>query len=243
MQNNTEHISPYIKNIMDWKIREIIKGYLEAYTIFTEKYHSTSNRNKITFSDLRKICDILYDAKENYHLLFKKVLHPKKQIFETANKITPNSREIKFINNVGVLFHRIMVARELKYIIDYYKEDSDWYEESKISLATNLRKINKLFADGLEIFIANLNNYTDNVLLVTYFLENRKLIEKIFQNKIEKFISLMDQNRSIEEIYLSVAKYYLESGWIVKAKGILKFIIKKCPKHKEAVKILKSMNQ
>ena len=129
--NNDSNISSYILGIKEWKIQEIISGYINALLIFNKSSKSYRSQQQITFSNLRKICDTLYETKENFHLIYKRVLNPKKQIFEAVDKLTPNEREINFMNNIGLLFHRILVARELKYLIDYYEQDSEFYQESK----------------------------------------------------------------------------------------------------------------
>ncbi|OQX94337.1 hypothetical protein B6I21_09575 [candidate division KSB1 bacterium 4572_119] len=98
MADEKAQISPYVQNIRDWKIREIISGYFDALLIFKNYKRSKSKVANIPFSSLRKICDTLWDVKENFHLIFKRVLNPKKKIFEQCDKLTPNDLEIELMN-------------------------------------------------------------------------------------------------------------------------------------------------
>jgi len=231
-------VSPYVKNIKDWKIREILSGYFDAILTFRKHHRSRRKKEKITFSTLRKICDILYDAKESFHLLFRRIMNPKKKIFEQSNKLTPNDLEIQLMNNIGILFHRVMVARELKYLIDYYEVDSEGYEEAKLSLDNNLEKIDMLFNHGIEIILKIIDNYHDNILLLTYFLENKTSLKKIFKNGFEDIIKIFVKNRDLEDIYLEAGKYYLESGWNDRARDAFRLVLKLFPTHSEAKLLL-----
>ncbi|HDP99386.1 MAG TPA: tetratricopeptide repeat protein [bacterium] len=238
MVAENDQISPYIKKVKDWKFREIISGYFDAVLMFKQHYHPRSKTNTITFSTLRKVCDILYDTKENLHLIFRHLINPKKQIFEQAHKITPSELEIAFMNNVGILFHRVMVSRELKYLLDYYEEDSGGYEESKSSLELNLRKIDELIEQGVEILIKMLENYQDNILIITYFLENKKALTKAFKNRFKCIIKILIKDQKLEDIYLSTGKYYMASGWYEKAELAFERALKSHPGHPEAKKLL-----
>ncbi len=61
--NNDSKISSYISGIKDWKIQEIISGYLNALLIFKISNKSIQIPINVSFSNLRKMCDILYDVK------------------------------------------------------------------------------------------------------------------------------------------------------------------------------------
>lgn len=241
MANAKDPVSPYIGNIRNWKIREIISGYFEALIHYKEFYRPFGKIDKMPFSTLRKICDILYDAKENFHLIFKRVMNPKKKIFEQASKFVPSELEISFMNNIGILFHRVMIARELKYMMDYYEEETENYEEAKGSLVTNLKKIDILFDQGIEIILQLLEDYHDNILLLTYFMENIELLKSVANIKPEKIISTFISDKKIEDIYIAAGKYYLESGWQDKSRTLLKEFIRNIPDKKEALAILKNI--
>ncbi len=241
MGDVNEQVSPYIKNIRNWKIREIINGYFDALLLFKKFYRPPGKIEKMTYSTLRKICDILYEAKENFHLIFKRVLNPKKKFFEQANKFTPNDLEINFMNVIGILFHRVMVAREMKYLMDYYEENTENYDEAKSSLERNMKKIDFFFNQGVEIIHQLLEKYQDNILLLTYFLENAETLKSVAKINLETFFANFEDHKKIEELYLEAGKYYFESGWKEKTRSILKELMKIIPNPKEAIEFLKQI--
>lgn len=230
--------SPYIENIKDWKIREMAVGYLQAKASF-EKYNKPTNI--ISFKILKEICDTLYDVKENHHLIFKKIIDPKKGKFETANKFTPNEADINFMNNVGLLFHKVMVARELKYILDYYEEDTTGYQETKASLERNLQRIAMLFHQGNDVLQAMLESHKNNIYLITYFLENQEFCKKQFKLDINSLLSMLTDEDGLEKAYLNAAQFYASSGWNDKVKNMCKKSLQLNPQNEEAKQLLKNI--
>lgn len=241
MEETKNKISPYIAGIKDRKIRQLISRYLDAHSFFKE-YNKLFHEGVImSFSNLRKVHDILWDIKEGFHVIYKRVLNPKKKIFEPASKFTPSDSEIKFMNNVGLLFHKVMVARELKYVLDYYEEDSISYQETKASLERNLDRINLLFDQGLELLVQILENYQNNIQLITYFLEYKEKCEPLFDKKIEELLKILSRGRDIEDIYMDAVHYYQNSGWTEKAEDILRKLMKINPSHEKAALMLQAI--
>ncbi len=243
MEEAKAKISPYITSIKDRKIRQIIARYLGAYSSFKDYNKSFHEGIIMSYSNLRKVHDILWDIKENFHLIYKRVLNPRKKIFEQANKFTPSDSEIKFMNNVGLLFHKVMVAREFKYVLDYYEEDSDSYQQTKASLEWNLDRINLLFDQGLELLIEILENYQNNIQLITYFLEDKEKCESLFNKKIEELLKVLSRGRNTEDIYMDAVHYYQNSGWPDKAENILRKLLKINPSHEKAALLLQAIKK
>jgi hypothetical protein len=235
-------ISPYIAGIKDRKIRQIFSRYLDAYSSFKEYNKSFHEGVIMSFSNLRKVHDILWDIKENFHLIYKRVLNPKKKIFEQANKFTPSDSEIKFWNNVGLLFHKVMVAREFKYVLDYYEEDSSGYQDTKASLERNLDRINLLFDQGVKLLVQMLENYQNNIQLITYILENKEKCESLLNKNIKELLEILSRGRDIEDIYMDSVHYYQNSGWTDKAEEVLKELLKINPSHEKAALMLQAIN-
>jgi len=235
-------ISPYIAGIKDRKIRQIIGRYLDAYGSFKEYNKSFHEGVMMSFSNLRKVHDILWDIKENFHLIYKRILNPKKKIFEQASKFIPSESEINFWNNVGLLFHKVMVARELKYVLDYYEEDSSGYQDTKASLERNLDRINLLFDQGVELLVQMLENYQNNIQLITYFLDNKEKCESLLKKNIKELLEILSHGRDIEDIYMDAVHYYQNSGWTDKAEEVLRALLKINPSHEKAALMLQAIN-
>lgn len=242
MEETKPKISPYIAGIKDRKIRLIISRYLDAYGSFKEYNESFHEGVIMSFSNLKKVHDILWEIKENFHLIYKRVVNPRKKIFEHADKFTPSDSEIKFMNNVGLLFHKVMVARELKYVLDYYEEDSMGYQETKASLERNLDRVNLLFDQGVELLVQILENYQNNIQLITYILENKVKCESLLKKRIEEILKILSRGRAIEDIYLDAVHYYQNSGWIDKAEDVLRDLLKINPSHEKAALMLQAIN-
>lgn len=242
MEDAKPKISPYIASIKDRKIRQIVSRYLDAYRSFKEYNESYHEGMMMSFSNLRKVHDILWEIKENFHLIHKRVLNPRKKIFEQANKFTPSDSEISFMNNVGLLFHKVMVARELKYVLDYYEEDSSSYQETRASLERNLDRINSLFDQGTKLLVQMLVNYQNNIQLITYILENQEICESLLQKNNIELLSILSRGRDIEDIYMDAVHYYQNSGWSDKAEEVLRKLLKINPSHEKAAVMLQAIN-
>ena len=125
--------------------------------------------------------------------------------------------------------------------MDYYEEETENYEDAKGSLETNLRKIDILFDQGIEIILQLLEDYHDNILLLTYFMENIDLIKSVGKIKLEDIITIFVGDKKIEDIYLAAGKYYLEGGWKDKSRTILKEFFRYISDKKEAFALLKKV--
>jgi len=242
MEEAKAKISHYIAGIKDRKIRQIISRYLDTYGSFKEYNKSFHEGVIMSYSNLRKVHDILWEIKENFHLVYKRVLNPKKKIFEQANKFTPSDSEINFMNNVGLLFHKVMVARELKYVLDYYEEDSSGYQDTRASLERNLDRIDSLFDLGIKLLVQMLENYQNNIQLITYFLENKKKYESLIQKSNIDLLKILSRGRDIEDIYMDAVHYYQNSGWTDKAEKVLRELLKINPSHEKAAVMLQALN-
>jgi len=242
MNETKPKISPYIEGIKDRKVRQIISRYLDAFEMFKEYNKSFHEGHPMSFANLRKIQDVLWDIKEDHHLIYRRVLSPRKKIFEQANKFTPTDSEINFMNNVGLLFHKVMVARELKYVLDYYEEDTDSYHDTRASLERNLDRIDMLFDQGIELMVLMLENYQNNIQLITYFLEKKAKCESLIKKNIKELLTLLSRGRELEDIYMDAVHYYQNSGWMDKAEGVLRELLKINPAHEKAALMLQAIN-
>jgi len=227
-------VSPYLKQVHDWKIREIVVGFIESKALF-ELYHKRDKSSKlIPFNILRKLCDLLFVTKENYHLLFRNLIDPKKHIFEDANKFTPKASEINLMNTIGLLFHKVMVARELKYMIDYYEEDTRNYQDSLNSLHGHLSRIDDLFVQGIDDLKVMLRGQKGNIYLTTYFLENSEFCKQQFNDGLPELMTLVSKRDGLEKALIDAAKFYEDSGWKEKSRHMCNRCLESFPENEEA---------
>ncbi|MFQ5705879.1 MAG: hypothetical protein ACE5HO_00395 [bacterium] len=232
--SDSVRVKPYILKIKNWKIRNMIMLYLDAREKFLAYRKMIRSGAFLSFERIEEICDILFEIKEDHHLLFKRLVDPKKKKFEKDHKIMPGEVETEFMNNVGLLFHKMMVAKEFKYLMERYLEDSDTFKKSSGELQYQLMKIDKLFDDGIEILKTMIAKYNDNILLLTLLLEDPTRTRKHFGQNVAEILEQFVGGQGLDEVYYSVGKFYVESGWKEKAKSMLKEALRRNPQHQPA---------
>lgn len=239
----SDRVSPYIAKIRTWKVRDIIENYVNALHIFKLYNQEFGNGNDVSFKDLRRISDCLWTAKDGNYQLYRRITNPRQRKFEKARKFTPNEDQIAFMNNVGLLFHKVFVARELKYVLEHYEEDSEEYQETLTELVKILRRIQYLFSQGTDLLLKILEYQSDNIPLLTYLLENKSVIEQATCQKIETVLTHLLGDHSLEEAYYQVGKFYFESGWVERAQSMLQDALVIHPSHASVKKLLKKCEE
>ncbi|NIA30639.1 MAG: hypothetical protein GWP06_12100 [Actinobacteria bacterium] len=230
--------SPFVQANGPWIIRKALSDYLRAKNMFDNMDREISTGRDVSFDYLKKLSDILYTIKEDLYLIFKRVIDPPERKFEKAAKITPNDNEIEFINNAGLLFHKATVARELKYVMEYYATDSKDYKHTKDSLDTYWIRIRELFDDGIEMIKHLLVEYSKNIIVLDFLLEKERYVTEALGESLDTLLQRIEGKEQFDDAYVRVGKYCLESGWRDRAKKYLGEALKINPKNVEAGKLL-----
>lgn len=230
--------SPFVQANKPWIIRKALSDYLRAKNMFDNMDREISTGRDISFDYLKKLSDTLFTIKEDLYLIFKRIIDPLERKFERAAKITPNDNEIEFINNVGLLFHKAMVARELKYVMEYYSTDSKDYIHTKESLETYWIRIRELFEDGIEMIKHLFVEYSKNVIVLYFLLEKERYVTEVLGESLDMLLQRMVAKDQFDDAYVRVGKYCLESGWRDRAKKFLGEALKINPENVEARKLL-----
>jgi hypothetical protein len=213
-----EHVSIFVRNNKSWTIKNVLANYFRAINLDRNIYREYHSGTIVAFEKLKQLGDILYLSKEGFHLVYKRLLNPRENEFEQADKYTPSDAEMDFINNVGLSFHKAMVARELAYMLEYYETESDVdYYKVKGSLDDYVEHLKILFDKGASLIKPFLRNFQDDVVVLSYFLENERYVESVLDAKIKDLF----KGRMEKKIYLKVSEYFLESGWQDRAKKML----------------------
>lgn len=233
-KDENENVKPYLRRVKNWKVRNMVMLYLEARDNF-KKCNSLFKRGSfLSFEKLRDLCDLLFEAKEAHHFIYKRLIDPKKHKFEKIDKFEPDEIELDFMNNIGLLFHKMMVARELKYVMEYYKEESGTFQKNNESLRTHLSLIDSLFDDGVEIVRSLILRDTDNMLLLTFLLENAETTKRHFGKNAVQIVEQFGHGKQLDEIYYSVGTYYMHCGRLDKARKMFKLALRRNQRHKLA---------
>lgn len=234
-----EELSPYVKAYKAWTIRTVISAYFKAKNIFDDMTREQLNGQELSFEKIKKLSDILYGAKENLHLIFKRIIDPEKMLFEKMAKSTPNKTELEFINNVGLLFHKAMVTRELKYVLDHYLHNSKDYRDTKASLDVYWGRMNELFFIGTKLAKTVLEENSDSIEVLSYIVENDKYIEEAVGENVDSLLERIEGEKGLDNAYLRVGEYCIESGWTERARKSLGEAVRINPDNYKAKELLK----
>ena len=144
----------------EW-MRVIIGDYLKARELFC----AYAKDSKESFDRIKEIEELLYRVKEKYKHIFKKPAETG-ELEISKVKLNPNIDEFRFGRNIGMLFHRARVARELTYTLQscqknvlntFFKKGTKEYEEieeeiliTHKELDEDIELMNNWFKKGLE---------------------------------------------------------------------------------------------
>lgn len=237
-----DDVKPYLRRVKNWKVRNMVVLYLQARDLFL-KCNQLFRRGKfLSFDEMKELCDMLYQVKEDHHLLYKRLLDPRKNRFEKSKKFLPDEVEMGFMNNVGLLFHKVMVARELKYLIEHYVEESDAYQRNSENLHSHLDLISTLFDDGVEILRQFIAQNRDNILLLTLLIENADMTIRHFGGSAVQMVEKFAEGNDLADIYCSVGEYYIDCGRVESAKRMFKTALRKNGNHRRAKQQLEALH-
>ncbi len=230
-----EHVTLYVRKCKSWTIKSVLANYFKALNLYAEINHQYHAGKDIKFATLKQLSDILFSAKEGLHLIYKRLSDPRKNEFEKTEKYTPTRAEMNFINNVGISFHKAMVARELKYMMEYYETGANEdYFELESSFHSNIARLGDLFSKASHLLEEFLIAFQDDPVILSYFLENERYIEITLGEEISSLLKHLASNGAAEKSYIKVAKYFIESGWPERAKRILYEALQINPANPEA---------
>ena len=233
-----DKISKYVQTRKSWSIKNVLFNYFAAMNLNAEINQRYNEGLDVSFEYFRDLSDILYNAKEELHLIYKRLHDPRQNRFEEADKYTPNDDEMNFINNVGLLFHKAMVERELKYMLEYYGADEyEDYHELKASLDDYMERISHLFAKGVSLLPRFLRNFQHDVIVLSFFLEHSRETEAMLGFGLDRIFESFNGNGTSP--YVKVARYFIDSGWIERAKKVLSDGLQKDPTNSEIAEVLR----
>lgn len=228
------YVSEYLLSIKDWMIRKMAGEYIGVCEKFKKTYSSAKNKIDFPFDDLDDLCDILYEIKEDHHLIFKRVVGPEKIKEEDRHKIDPAQPEINFIANVGRLFHKMLVARELKYLHKHYDPLNNGDSDAASELEMQIEQINALIEAGIGVLVELMQLHSSNVLMLALIVENDRNLRKSIGMTGKELLKKVTGQPNPEATYYLTGRYYMEGGWYSRAQDMFKRILKANPKHAAA---------
>lgn len=214
-------VSPYVIEIKDWKITNALTNLLKVGDEFNILFETFVKDVDITLTQLLQIHKILKEVQRDLHTVFRRLVEPKKKKFEKAAKFTPSDNEMRLIITVELLLHKLVIVQRQKSSIEFYSESSDGFLETYESISSNMVKIKALFDEARRVMRILLPEYKNNILLVSWILENRDKAAVLLNESIEVLLVEIFGREKLAEAYLKVGEYFLASGWGYRAKSIL----------------------
>jgi hypothetical protein len=232
-----EKIRPFLAINKQWMIKKILVTYFRAKNTFANIDRELQAGHDTTFDRILKLSDVLFVVKEDLHLLFQRITPGRRAIEHENEKIVPSGLEVDLINNVGLLFHKAMVAREQAYILEHYADESADSSLTRANLNSYIDKMRVLFNEGLQIINSLLLDYRDNEVLLYYMITNEHYIRFVFGEELDALLKRM-YGQEIDRAYLLAGAFCLNSGWEEGSRKCLLEALRLNPRNREAKNLL-----
>ena len=227
----------YLAAAKSWKIRNMIEGYVHARLTFQQHWRpKASDHHLPSFEVFKKICDVLQNVKDDHHLIYRRAGAFNGR--DERHKLAPGYAETAFINHVGLLFHKAMVGKELRYMLERYSHDERNWDMHFQEMQTSLARLEKLFEQGHEVMAAFVRSHSDNVLVLSFLLENQRTVAKCFGIRPSEVLRFLVDRLDPQQVYYPVAQYYFESGWYERAHEMAQKAVHKNPGDERAGQLL-----
>lgn len=233
-----ESTNSFVVRSKPWLIRRILSGYLGAKSKYQELEQAKRDHREAAFDDYKWLSDQLFTVKENLHLIFKRLIDPKSNVYENVEKFQPNKDETEFINNVGLLFHKFMVARELKYLIEHYHTDNQDVSDSQESLDLYWQRIGDLFEKGTQVLQILLGEYCTNLVVLIYLMQNADYIRDSIGESVDQILARCPGMKNGASAYMHAGLYCMESGWTTLASQLLNDGLKLYPQDHKIIDLI-----
>lgn len=231
----------------DLFFKDLIHSFLKSKIFFDELYQHYKKNNTIPFERMNFWVGSetkqgpLWNLKDNCHKIFRK---PEFKI---------SLSEYLFDWTLGSIFHEGMKLKEDVYQLEAYLPTSDKIDTSEDgeeiekvleeyftvidkaskNLAAEIESIQYLFLKAAERLRELLINHAHNGLLIRFFFENEKLLEKALgKNSFKEIIASFHPHQP-EKIYFIAGKSYLQGGWFEDAIKYFKKALKINPQNTE----------
>lgn len=243
----------------DEYMRDLISDFIEAKLVFENQYRRFKSGKEIKIEEL----DYWVGTAENKGPLWglKDLCHALLDKDETG--VSRINYEYAFERAIHLIFHNYMSFKEHLYVIQHFesslrkakvKKDENLtraimdfrklMNRIKAEIPEEIETAKELFDIAATLLKLMLPKYKDNILIVEYLLENRKVVEKVYKRGTIKeiFQNIFPQGGE-EEAYLLSAKDFMSKGNYGRASRLMKELLNINPHHQEAKALLKKLKQ
>ena len=212
----------YVRRTKDWTIRHIVATYLSVSEDFLQEYAQLENKSEFSHRLLSKLSDSLYDLKEEIKLIYQPFVVSQNGAKNNDPRFEPTDMEVDFLVNIGLLFHKMVVCREIKYLLDNYNRLSRKYPESADELVLNLGSIFKILSENKTALIRYLKFHSNNITLLAFLLSNTARMKRCVNIQGMELIRRIITVDKLQSMYIEASKYLIESGQFQEARKILR---------------------
>jgi len=108
-------------------------------------------------------------------------------------------------------------------------------------LRVYLQDLDRLFNVGLDILTNLIRLHRDNVLLLSYLIDDSHDAACAYGLEGDHLLSIFLDGAPLSERYEKVARYYLDSGWPDRAQKILEKLLQLDPENQFALEAMRSL--
>lgn len=232
--------SAYLRGVKSWKLRNMAEGYLRARLACQKLCYDLSNNGKLpAFEALQDVSQILAEVKDHHHLVFRR--SEELDLPQSQHKLIPGYAETAFIDHVGLLFHKVMIACELRYILQRYAHDEKEWQRTYDDLLINLTAIRQLFDEGAKTISDLMRTHADNPLMLAFLYENYRWVAKTLHVAAGNVVEELFPDEAPAELYYRIARYYHEGGWNDQAHGAAKRALAHDKNHTGAAELKRTL--
>ena len=244
----------WLEERRDEFLRDIIQQFFDIYLKFNESYQSFRKDGKIKFSLLSQWVGTednkgpLWNFKDLVHNLLDRphqfLTH--EIAFERAIHLIFH-QFMSFKEHIYVLEQYENIAKERFKRVDEelsgaLKDFQKLMMEIRVEMPGEIDSAKELFDTSAKLLRLSLPSYRDNKLVIRYLVENKDKVERVYGKGEWKKILERIFNKKLEKAYYLTAQWYFENGDYSKAVKYLKEAGKLNPSSKEIKNLSKKVS-
>ncbi len=228
----------FIHRTREWTVRNMVATYISVCEEFRKTYDQCENPEDFPHKKLSELADMLFSLKENSKLIYKPFVKSSNRRKQTDHRFTPDKAEVDFLVIIGLLYHKMVISRELKYLYVHYDAFSRNYTDTKAELLHNIQNIMLYLEKSMPSLLDYIKYNAANVTLLVFLIDISTKMKKCFGVRGSELLQSVLNDDRLEEKYLLAGKYYFESGRYTESEKLTRKVLRKQPANKDALAML-----
>jgi len=227
-----ENVTPYVDFNRAWIVKDCIEKFFRAKNLNRDVNHQFNKGNRDVFEHLVVLSELLWDIRDQVFLIYKRPVEHKNSVYEEELKYTPNHDIMQFVNTVGLLFHKVLIARELSYTTEFYEPDKSEHSLS-VMLKEYIERIDELFKVASERVLPFIACHTDDAVVLCYLLENDAYIQSSLSMELKNILKQLEISGGLENAFIDAVSFCKKNGWDERGDAICDKGLQLWPKNKK----------